>query len=41
MVFLSLDAIWRLIIPNVILAYLSALTHCFEGFKSFDTIIPK
>ena len=36
--FLSLDTIWRLIIPNVILAFFTALTHCFEGFKSFDTI---
>ena len=41
MVFLSLDTIWRSIIPNVILAFLTALTHCFEGFESFDTMIPK
>ena len=37
MVFLSLDAIWRLIIPYVLLVFLTALTHCFEGFKSFHT----
>ena len=33
--------IWHLIIANVALAFLTALTLCLECFKSFDTIIPK
>ena len=39
----SFDIIWRLIIPNVILAFLAAQIHCLEGFKSLDCdiIIPK
>ena len=35
------DTIWCFIIPNVILAFLTALTHCLDGIKSFDTILPK
>ena len=40
-VILSLDIICRLIIPSVILAFLTALAHCFEGFKSFEIITSK
>ena len=40
---LSLDIICGLIIPSVILAFLTELhvTHCFEGFKSLEIITPK
>ena len=34
MVFLSLDTIWLPIIPDFILAFLTALTRCLEGVKS-------
>ena len=41
MVISSLDIIRRLIIPSVILAFLTEQTRCFEGFKSFEIITLK
>ena len=38
---LSLDSFNHCECHNVILAFLTTLTHCSEGFKSFDTIITK
>ena len=41
MVILFLDCICHLIIPSVILASLTSLTHCFKSFKSFEIITHK
>ena len=41
MVSLSRETVCLLVIPSVIFAFFTTLTHCFDGFKSLEIITPR